>query len=421
MKRFLQKKVLFVAMLAPAMINGGFIYKPNTFTTVYPFSEPRYTRNGLTTFDVQVFGGFTSNGYNAAGKTSNILEIYGNYDIAELGIGSISNPQSNNYNAILADLYGSGVNASGTGNLSYSGKYTSVEADIYIAQNFCHGLFLDLIIPIRRVQVKDVTYTDISTGPDTQSIEWLTTLANLNNIFAQYNLNAGDYKKSGIGDLLLFLGWAYSNTECEALDFVDTTIKVGISMPSAAKKNEDYAFAIPLGYDGHVAFPIYFDAAIGMFDWLTAGVHLDGVFYTSRSKLMRLNTNPNQTGMFKLLEGEAKRSMGSQVDVSAYLKGDHLFHGLSILAGYNYSYKGHDTLNPVNPVSFSPSIVNVDPTLASWDSQSILIGAEYDFADEGKKFNPHINLFYTRPLAGKRVYKANNVGGTVGLHVAWDF
>ena len=136
---------------------------------------------------------------------------------------------------------------------------------------------------------------------------------------------------------------------------------------------------------------------------------------------MRLNTNPNPTGMLKLLTGEAKRSMGPQVDTSAYLKADHIFHGLSIMAGYNFTYKGHDTLTPVDLVTFSTTVVNADPMLKSFYSHSALVGMEYDFADEGKKYNPHVGVFYTRPFAGKRVYQTNTVGGLLGLHVAWDF
>ena len=59
--------------------------------------------------------------------------------------------------------------------------------------------------------------------------------------------------------------------------------------------------------------------------------------------------------------------------------------------------------------------------LKSFYSHSALVGMEYDFADEGKKYNPHVGVFYTRPFAGKRVYQTNTVGGLLGLHVAWDF
>ncbi len=418
MKRF-RNQVLFVALLAPVMLHG-FIYTPNTFYSVNPFSEPRYTRNGLTTIDVQLAGGYANNGYNGSKDKTNVLEIYGNYDIAELGIGSIGDPLSSNYNALLADLYNSGFDESGTGSLAYSGKFTNFQGNIYLAQNISHGFFFDLVIPFKRLEIKDVAFTDLSTGPDAESVEWLSVRNNLTGILGQYNLTAAGYKKTGVGDLLIGAGWSYSKTDSDVIDFFDTTLKFCISVPTADKKDEDNAFAIPLGYDGHVAFPIYFDFALGFFDWLTVGAHLDGVFFASKSKVMRLNTNPNQTGMFKLLTGEAKRSMGPQVDVSAYIKADHILHGLSILGGYNFTYKAHDTLTPVDLVAFNSEIVNVDPMLKAFYSNSILAGIEYDFADENKKFNPHVSLFYTRPLGGKRVYATNTFGGLLGLHIAWD-
>ena len=277
-----------------------------------------------------------------------------------------------------------------------------------------------MIIPFKRLQIKNVAYTDISTGPDSASIEWLTVKNNATSILDNYDLTASDYKKSGVGDLIFGAGWSYSKTDSDSIDFFDTTLKFCISVPTADKKDENQAFAIPLGYDGHVAFPIYFDCALGFFDWLTVGTHIDGVFFASKTKEMRLNTNPNQTGMFKLLTGEAKRSMGPQVDVSGYLKADHIVHGISLLCGYNFTYKGHDTVTPTDTVAFDSSIVNADPMLKSFYSHSILAGVEYDFADENKKFNPHVSFFYTRPVAGKRVYATNTFGGTLGLHIAWD-
>jgi hypothetical protein len=419
MKRF-SNNVLFVALLAPVMLHG-FVFTPSTFYAINPFSEPRYTRNGLTTLDVQLAGGYTSHAYNGSKDSVDLLRIYGDHDIAELGIGAISNPASSDYNALLADLYASGFDESGTGTLAYAGKFDQFQGNIYLAQNIAHGFFLDLVIPFKRLQIKNVSFTDLSTGPDAESLTWLSVRNNLTGILGQYDLDASGYKKTGVGDILLSAGWSYSKTDSDVLDFFDTTLKFSISVPTADKKDEDNAFAVPLGYDGHVAFPINFDASLGFFDWLTVGAHVDGVFFASKSKVMRLNTNPNQTGFFKLLKGEAKRSMGPQVDVSAYVKADHIFHGLSLLTGYNFIYKGHDTLTPVDLTLFNSAIVNVDPTLKAFYSHGIMAGLEYDFADEGKKFNPHVSVFYTRPVAGKRVFKTNNFGGTLGLHVAWDF
>lgn len=419
MKRFM-KHVLFVALAMPVAAHG-FIYMPNTFYYTNPFSEPRYPRSGITSVELQLSGGFANNGRNGSKNKVNVLEIYGNYDIAELGIGAISNPASGFYNALLADLYASGIDESGTGTLSYSGKFTEFDGKLYIGQNIAKGFYVDLIVPFKRLQIKDVAFTDLSTGPDAESVTWLAVRNNLTNILAQYDVDASGYKKTGVGDILLGLGWSYSKLDSDVIDFFDTTLKFNISVPSASKKDEDNAFAIPLGYDGHVAFPIYFDMSMGFFDWFTFGAHVDGVFFVSKSKVMRLNTNPNQTGMFKLLKGEAKRSMGPQVDVTAYAKADHVFEKFSLYLGYNFMYKGHDTLTPVNLNEFNSAIVNVDPMLKSLYSHSILTGLDCDFTEEGRKFNPHIGVFYTIPVAGKRIYQTNNIGGTVGVHVRWDF
>ena len=144
MKRF-TNQVLFVALLAPVMLHG-FVYSPNTFYATEPFSEPRYTRNGLTSLTVELSGGYANDGYNGTKDKVNVLEIYGDYDIAQLGIGSIGDPLSSDYNASLAALYASGFDESGTGKFSYSGKFDAFQGNIYLAQNISNGFFLDMII-----------------------------------------------------------------------------------------------------------------------------------------------------------------------------------------------------------------------------------------------------------------------------------
>lgn len=419
MKRF-TRYALFVALTMPAMVRG-FIYTPNLYYLINPFSEPHYPRGGMTSVEFQLAGGPAHSGRNGSKESVNILEIYGDYDIAALGIGAISNPQSSEYNAMLAALYGSGIEESGTGFLEYSGKMSQFNGKFYLGQNFAHGFFADIIVPFAHVNIKDVSFTDISTGPDTEDVVWIAVRNNLTNILAQYDLAASDYKKTGVGDILIGLGWSYSKLDSNVLDFFDTTLKFNISVPSSSKRNQDQAFAVPLGYDGHVAFPIYFDMSAGFFDWFTLGTHVDGVFFVSKTSNMRINTNPNQTGMIKLLTGEAKRSMAPQVDVTAYAKADHLFGKLSGYFGYNFLYKGHDTITPSDLTLFDSTIANADPMLKSFYSHSLLTGLDCDFSKEDRKFNPHVGIFYTRPVAGKRVYQTNNVGGTIGLHIRWDF
>lgn len=419
MKRFF-KHVLFVALLAP-LAAQGFVFERNQFYGTHPFSEPRYTRNGLTSISAQLSGGRTKTAFNGDKDKVDLLRIYGDHNFVALGYGSIGNPQSNNYNALLADLYGSGVDLSGTGSYSYAGKFSHIQGNIFFAQNIYGGFFVEANVPFKRLEVSEIVGTDLSTGIDAANVAWIAVKNNITGILNQYNLSTATFKKTGVGDVTISGGWTYSYTESSVLDFLDTTIKLGISIPSADKKDLDNAWAIALGSDQHIGMPVSFAMAAGAFDWLTFGAHVDGTFFANKTKMIRINTNPAQTGFFKLLKAEAKYEMGAQVDVGGYLKADHVFHGFSLLGGYTFTYKGHDVVTPTS-AAFSTLAANADPVLKSIHSHAIIAGMEYDFAGEDKKqFNPHISLFYTQPVAGKRIFKTATFGGTLGVHIAWDF
>ncbi len=451
MKKLTSHSTLFALLLTPvASFGQPFFYR----TGAYSY-QPRFERNCLSTWEVNVQGGGTRKGFedsNAPGganatiaatatpatdtegnntQSSNVLNLYGWQNFQFLGANITANPGTNVYNQNLDVL--DQLPTNGTfGYVQYTGKFSYVEADIYIAQNFCKGFFADLNIPIIHTKMSDVGFTDMSpttaTFPNANDANWQFLTdggfdnANLVATLALYDLTAADYSKSGIGDIEIYLGWTINKEDiCDSIDFLDATIKVGFNIPSGYKKNQDQAFSIAAGYDGHFGVPISFDAALGFLEWVTIGAHVGGTFFTSKTKDYRMKTSALQNGYIKLGKGEAKMDMGNLFDAGAYLKADHIFKGLSLMIGYVYANQASSTLTPTDTVKFPTAIVNTDNMLSKWYSHSLSGIVEYDFAREGKRFNPVIGIFYSQPVAGKRVFNTKTGGGYAGVNVAWDF
>jgi|GEM_PF-611131 len=443
MKKLTSYSTLF-ALLLPAASFGAaqsLFYRTEPYD---PVREPRFERSWLSTARVSVMGGGTKKGWedseapgangstlvststSANGSKTDVLNIYGWQNFQFLGANIVNNPATSIYDAVLAQLDQDPTNGT-FGWVQYNGKFSYVEADIYLAQNFTHGFFVDFLLPIIKTDVKDVSFTDQSpsTGfPNVNTAEWqfLINPTNLAATLAEYNLTASDYSKSGVGDIVIDLGWTMNKEDiADSVDFLDVTLKVGVNIPSGYKQNTEQAFSIAAGYNKHVGIPVIFDAAIGFFEWFTLGAHIQGTFFANKTQQTRMLTSAAQNGWIKLGVGEAKQDMGNLFEAGALVKADHFYRGLSLAFGYLYARQGATTLTPTNTSLFPTAIVNTDQMLQSWHWHSISVRAEYDFAKEGKRFNPHLGIFYTQPVAGKRVFRTMTGGGYLGVNVAWDF
>ncbi len=446
MKKLASHSTLFALLLTP-MISFGGGNQPFFYRTGYYIYAPRFERDFLSTWQVSVQGGTAKKGYQsnsaigASGSsiqaatptgthtqgdnsTTDVLNIYGWQNFQFLGANIVGNPGTNIYNTNLAILDQQTTNGT-YGYVQYSGKFNYVEADIYIAQNFKKGFFATFNLPIIHTGMKDVEFADMSpsTGfPNNLNADWQFLLNNLPATLANYNLAAGDTSKSGIGDIEIYLGWTMNKEDiCNSVDFLDTTIRVGVNIPSGFKKDENQAFSIAAGYDGHVGIPISFDAAIGFLEWVTFGAHVGGTFFTSKTKVLRLQTSTAQNGFIKLGYDTTKRDLGNLFDAGAYLKADHVFKGLSLQVGYIYARESKSTLTATDTVTYPTAVINSDSMLLGWHYHSINAEVNYDFAREGRRFNPIIGVFYSQPVAGTRVFLTRTGGGYAGVNVAWDF
>mgnify|MGYP000163756609 CR=1 FL=1 len=433
MKKLTSYSTLFALLLTPAVAFGD--QQPLYWKTgSYRDREPRFERNWLSTFLINVQGGGTSKGYqikdaldSAASdtKTTSLLNMYGFQNFQFLGANIVGNPAGNLFNTALSELNQAPTNGY-FGYVKYSGKFSYAEVDLYYAQNFCKGFFADLFIPFMYTNTKDVAFVDQTPGtgdPNINRAEWQYLLNNLTAGLAQYNLAASDYSKGGIGDIIINVGWTMSNEDLsESIDFLDTTIKVGVNIPSGFKKNQDEAFSIAAGYDGHTGIPLSFDAAVGFCDWVTLGMHVGGIFFVSKTiEDLRMKTSVAQNGYIKLGQGEAKRDMGNIFDAGAYVKADHIFKGLSLSFAYMYAKQSSSSLTATDTAVFPTAIINTDTMLSKWFYNAITVALEYDFAKEGRRTNPMLGVFYSQPVSGRNVYKTMTGGGYLGVNVAWDF
>ena len=426
--RFLCSIILITATTVLAYDNAHFYRATNLFF------EPRIDRNAMTTFDFFFQAGSTKKGWNQNHHKVPLFDIYGTNNMHELGVGVPDKDESNVYDLILTQLALSQSRCSTStdscktisefATYSIGGEFSILEGIISIMQNIKYGFFFHFHFPIRRLKVSNIAFCDISPTdnvcPNINTPIWQTFKNNFNAILTRYGLSRDPYCDTTIGDITALVGWTHSFQNTEILDFVDTTIKVGVLIPSGDEKNENFIFSVPSGYNKHIGAVIDADFAFGAFDWLTLGSHFDVLIFADKTRTVRMKTGLYQSGVIKLAKDKAKEQKGTMWQAGAYIKADHFFQGLSLLFGYSFVGKNRDYLTPCDTDKYPPSTVNTDEMLFDWKMHTINIWLEYDFTKENGLFGPRVSFYYNRPIGGKRVFTTDMFGGNIGLDIAWD-
>jgi hypothetical protein len=387
------------------------------------FGEPRFEKPWLGTFDFYASYGSTSTGFNGEGKKVPLLDIYGPYNMLQLGVGVPGKDLSTIPDIVLEEL--TLIPSQGCfGQLSFDGKFKLTELNAFFIQNLNRGFFLQLHIPARFITMDNICYCDLSPDncqePNKNNPIWQAFLANSQDIFAQYCVKAYPVHERGVGDISLELGWTLNYQETDVLDFVDFTIKSGFLFASSPRQDPNLVFAVPIGYNGHSGIPLSLEAAFGTYDWLTIGGHFGALFLLSDCHNVRMKTSVDQSGLIKLAQGRAKVDKGTIWEAEGYFKADHIVRGFSLLFAYSFVTEGKDTLTPQKCSLFCPDIVNTDASLASWNMHTIHARAEYDFTKEHSRVGTRITFFYDFPISGKRIFRTGMVGGHCGIDIAWQ-
>ena len=120
------------------------------------FYEPRFAMDWLTSFDFALGFGSTHTGRDGDGTKVPLLDIYGLYPMQALGINVPGKDLSRPGDIVLTQLALLPPN-DGFATLSYGGKFQIIEANFSFSQNLTCGFFVQAHLPVRRLQITDIT------------------------------------------------------------------------------------------------------------------------------------------------------------------------------------------------------------------------------------------------------------------------
>jgi len=293
---------------------------------------------------------------------------------------------------------------------------------------------LHIHLPVRKLEIHSISYCSPSEkeNPDcdcenindcmtfaNENSSWNAFLNSFGEILRSYNLCMKKFSSKGIGDTSIAFGWTKNYEDTEYVDYIDATVRVGVTIPTGKCKDENEIFSLPLGYNGHVGIFGAIDFSLGLYDWLTFGAHLDILGFTKKRKCLRVKTAFEQCGFIKLAKEMAEVRKGPIYNAGVFGKADHVAGGFSLLIGYSYTRKEHDCLEFCRETCIDCAIAGTDEMLQEWAMHTIHFFGEYDFTEEGWKVGPRISAFYNLVAGGKRIFKTGMGGAGVGFEITW--
>lgn len=388
------------------------------------FGEPRFERKGLSTLNARVGAGSTSTARDGCSRKVCLLDIFGPQVMFKLGENVPCKDLTKPHDLTL-QLLEKEPARNCFGQFSFGGTFKTVELDLQFYQNITDGFFLEVYLPIRKLEIKDITCCDQSPEcapcPNKNTPIWQAFLNQFHDILNQYCLCLEGVDHTGIGDTSVILGWAANFEETEHLDFIDTMMQVGVLFPTGRKSNPNIIFDLPQGYNGHYGFPLNLSIAFGLYEWFTFGGHVMVLPFKKTCREIRMKTSTPQNGFIKLAKGCAEIDRGSIWQVGTYLKADHIIRNASLLVGYSYSNERSGTICPTDTCIFDPGIVNSDEMLRGWKMHTIHVLGEWDFLKECSFFGPRFGVFGNFIVGGQRIFNTHIGGGMVGIDLVWSY
>lgn len=284
-------------------------------------------------------------------------------------------------------------------------------------------LALSLYVPvvwreITGVCIKDLTVAD-PVNPELGHLVKLYLTDNLaNNVKNWGCLDLGSFQKSGIGDVSLLLEWHKRfRQEKEYLKAVTLFLKGGLMAGTSKKRNEDKAFALPLGSDGHWGFPVGIGIQLQFLKYVLFGIDADFLILLDESRNFRMKTDRDQTDFLLLNKGRARRESGLIWQFHLYVQAYHFWRGLSAKVAYQFVKHDDDRLSP-RCNNFDFALVNNMCRLRESTIHNLIFWLNYDCFEECKKWwlKPQMSVFYKLPIAGKNVLDNWTVGGQLALN-----
>lgn len=384
--------------------------------------------------------GSTCKSWNSHSKRSSLFSSHGFFDIGKLGLN-----QDNLIKLPLTNAqWGAGAPlANGPAiPVEFTGKFRLQEFDVTWRQNLFSGFFAHVSLPFKELKLNDIGF--INHGEAIVSGVNVDNFLNnqLDPILKENGLAPvkTPFKKSGVGDLVITGGWqGETETDVSFIDRLSGLLQAGLLVPLAGKRDINRVFALPLGHDQYLGALGRGHLEVGLWKYLRLGASVGAVIFFDEERVERVTTDLNQNGWILLEKTKVKKVQGTIWDFQLYAQAYRLLGGLSALAGFSYTTQERTILSVRDdqflkayidaqrlltpPKIISPNyIANANKQLEMWEQFTLHFLVEYDVkAHTDSSFAPKLSVAYDYSIYGRRSWLTDMLGGSLELHIQFNF
>jgi len=296
--------------------------------------------------------------------------------------------------------------------IGFSARYT-----------FPYNVSLAAYLPAYKMRLHDVCWQDLTQQVTDQDLLVRDRLTN--NLVGNVKelgccLDILGWERAGLGDLVLMFEWMRAFPQGKPLlKNVDLDGRVGLSLPTGLKCDEDKIFAIPFGNDGAVGVIFAGGLRVTLGDAVRAGFDIELDHFFDNTRLRRIKIARNQTYPLFLPKNEAHIDWGMTQQFNLYIEFIKIVGGLSVKADYQFIRHGEDEISLFGNC-YSSTIANTALWLQGYTMHNIIGSINYDFGlhiSPETRCKPSLMVFGKVPFNGQFAIQAT----TVGFILALDF
>jgi len=270
--------------------------------------------------------------------------------------------------------------------------------------------FITLFMPFYAMRLTDVTWCDKTTNEELK--EDLTDCLRKNTCELGC-LDICGWTRRGPGDLACMIDWLRDFPQMkEYLQNVRINARVGLTIPTGLKCDEDKIMAIPFGNDGCCSVPFGGGLTVMFRPCIYLGVDVQLTHTFGNARLRRIKTHEDQTELLLLNKARAYRDYGLTQRFNLRVGAHRFWKGTSARLGYQYLKHGEDSL-ALCSTEFSQQVANTSKQLEDWTMHQLVAYLENDFSSvlsPDSSVQPRLALFVRAPFNGKRSAMSTNLG-----------
>jgi hypothetical protein len=433
----------------------------------FPEAPTKKTQKWATTLLVRGATGDTHRSYDQHEHKTELFNAHGAFETARLGLNldnleanKIAKPKTYYYWSTNSSSIGKFTDPKNPlvatdGQVVFNGHFETTELDVELKQNLFWGLYAHVYMPFKELKVDELSYKNIGAAA-VNGVNIDNYLKNdlplilQENGYAKMTAITDPWKKSGLGDLVVSLGWhGYKDgLQDKLVKGYAGFVQIGVICPISDDRDDNIIFAIPLGYNGH--WGINMQLGIEGTLWskmLTLGAQAGATAFFTKEYAMRLRTDKSQNGWMTLGKGNADEDEGSLWNAGVYIKCDEPIAGLNVYAGGSFTFQEtrglhvedasflkdyiaaqnvsgqyQSTGNPATPFVSQDDIAGSDKRLFYWETFTAHLLLSYDLSHAmHKTWGPILKVAYDYPFYGKLTFPVDMYSGTLGFSVAWNF